>query len=221
MGRVGLAVGGVAFIAVGAMIAFGWTGQSSAEETATETDPVRAIELAMDSGDVVIRTDDDARQTTIRQEFRYRFGEPDRSYTLDNGTLTLADCGRFCSVDYEVIVPRGVTVGGTLDSGHLVVDGVGDVRVTADSGGVRGERLRGDVEVTVDSGDVELSLVESRNVRALVDSGSLQVTVPAGAYRVEGSTDSGNREIGVVQDPAASRLLDLTTDSGDVVVHGA
>ncbi|PXY34644.1 hypothetical protein BAY59_03755 [Prauserella coralliicola] len=221
MGRAGLAIGGVALIGVGIAFGLGWFWPATAEATATVEQRISRVELAGDSGDVLVRADESAETTTVRQRFRYRWGEPDEAYEVRDGTLTLSGCGSWCSVDYEVIVPEGTTVSGSVDSGDLTLDGVSDVQVEADSGDFTGTRLRGAVDVSVDSGDVRVTLDEPRDVRLAADSGDVEVTVPDGSYRVLGTTDSGDREIGVTQDPDASTVLDLNTDSGDVTVHAA
>ncbi|PXY38395.1 DUF4097 family beta strand repeat-containing protein [Prauserella flavalba] len=221
MGRAGLAIGGVALIGVGIAFGLGWFWPATSEATATVDQRVSRVELANDSGDVLVRAEEGAETTTVRQRFSYRWGEPEEAYEVRDGTLVLAGCGSWCSVDYEVIVPEGTTVSGSVDSGDVTLEDVSDVRVQADSGDFTGTRLRGAVDVSVDSGDLTLTLDEPRDVKLAADSGDVEVTVPDGAYRVIGTTDSGDREIGVTQDPDASAVLDLSTDSGDVTVHAA
>ncbi|EHR53761.1 hypothetical protein SacmaDRAFT_5645 [Saccharomonospora marina XMU15] len=202
MSRGGLAVAGVTLIGVGLAIGFGWLWPSSAERTDEVTGPVTDVTFDNDSGDVTVRGRD-VRTTVIRQSFRYRGGEPDGpAFSVEGSTLKLHGCGSSCSVRYEVIVPRGTPVGGTVDSGDLELDSVGAVRVSADSG------------------DIRLWLDRVERVSARADSGDIEVTVPSGSYRITGDTDSGDREIGVATDPASTRVLDLSTDSGDVTVRG-
>ncbi|MGC7093432.1 DUF4097 family beta strand repeat-containing protein [Amycolatopsis lurida] len=257
MARPGLAIGGIALIVAGAAIGFGWWWPSTSEATAQVTERIQRVRLDSDSGNVHIRTAD-VQQSTVVQRFDYRWGEPDQSYSVDGDELVLADCGSWCSVDYDVIVPLGTTVSGDADSGEIVLAGVaaadvtadsgsvdvrdvpgpvtvrvssGDVRladlggavnVVANSGKISGTGLKGRVEAQADSGDVELAMAAPQEVKARADSGEVEVTVPPGAYRVEGDTDSGNRNISI---PAggggATVLLQLDTDSGDVTVRQA
>lgn len=204
MSRPGLAVGGIVLIGVGVAVGFGWLWPSTAERTDEVTGRVTAVAIDNDSGDVTVRGDD-VRTTVIRQSFRYRGGRPDGpAYGMEGSTLTLRDCGSSCSVRYEVVVPRGTPVSGSVDSGDLELDGVGEVRVSADAG------------------DITLRLDSVSRVSARADSGDVDVTVPRATYRIVGETDSGDRDISgitVATDPAASPVLDLSTDSGDVTVR--
>lgn len=236
MQRTSRAIAGIALIGVGVAIATGWWWPSTAEATDEVREPVGVVEIDDDSGDVSVRADD-VSTTTVRQRFRYSFGTPDDGFSLEDGTLRLADCGWQCSVDYDVVVPRGTTVHGKLDSGDLTLDGVagvqvhadsgtitmrnvdGTVKVEADSGDVRGHGLRGPVEAHADSGDVVLHLAAPDSVTADADSGDVELTVPSASYRVTGSTDSGERTITVPTDPGSPFVLDLSSDSGDVTVR--
>ncbi|MFD2398011.1 hypothetical protein ACFSVJ_16425 [Prauserella oleivorans] len=46
------------------------------------------------------------------------------------------------------------------------------------------------------------------------------MSVPEGAYRVEGDTESGERNIDVVVDGSSPNTLDLNASSGDITVRG-
>ncbi|MFE0020620.1 DUF4097 family beta strand repeat-containing protein [Amycolatopsis sp. NPDC059021] len=109
-----------------------------------------------------------------------------------------------------------------VDSGATELRNIGqDVTVRSDSGSVTGSGLRGKVDVKADSGRVELKMAASNDVKVHADSGSIEVDVPGGPYRVLGNTDSGHRDIGVSNDASAPHTLDLTTDSGSVKVRAA
>lgn len=236
MSRQGRAIAGVALIGVGVAIATGWWWPATAAATAKLDERVHTVDLDNDSGDVSVVADD-VQATTVRQRFDYSWSEPDNAFTLEDGTLTLADCGWQCDVDYEVVVPLGTKVHGEVDSGDITLDGVaevdvhadsgnvtvrdveGPVRAEADSGDVRGQNLGGPVEAQADSGDVVLQLDTPADVTATADSGDVTVTVPEGTYRVEGDTDAGSRNIEVPADPDAEHLLSLDSDSGDVTVR--
>ncbi|EME56786.1 DUF4097 family beta strand repeat-containing protein [Amycolatopsis decaplanina] len=144
---------------------------------------------------------------------------------LDSGALDIAgvstvdvtvDSGRVEVSD----VPGTVKV--KADSGRVELKNIGqDVDVDANSGVIKGERLGGNVQAHADSGRIDLALVKAANVTAKSDSGSIEVTVPAGDYNVTGATDSGHRDIGVNQSGSAPHKLDLNTDSGSVKVKAA
>lgn len=238
MNRTAKAIGGIVLIGVAVGIASGWIWSSTATAQATIGEPIDAVEIDNDSGDVSVHVGDVTR-TVVKQRFSYRFDRPGDAFDVDNGVLKLDDCGWWCSVDYEVVVPEGTKVTGKIDSGNLSLVGVagaeveadsgtielrdiaGPVIVDADSGDIEGSGLTGPVTAKVDSGDLELQLTRPNDVTAEVDSGNIELTVPDGQYLVEGDTDSGERQIDVGQSPDAGHRLLLDTDSGDVTVRPA
>jgi DUF4097 and DUF4098 domain-containing protein YvlB len=60
------------------------------------------------------------------------------------------------------------------------------------------------------------------DVTAQTDSGNLVVTVPSNArFRIDASSDSGDRRVDVPDDAGADHHLDLRTGSGDLTVRAA
>ncbi|SFW55514.1 DUF4097 family beta strand repeat-containing protein [Amycolatopsis australiensis] len=108
-----------------------------------------------------------------------------------------------------------------LQSGGIDLRDVGAVQLHADSGGIKGIGVRGPVDVTSESGSVEFTLTEANDVKVRADSGSVDVEVPGGPYRVVGGSDSGHRSIDVPTDGSAPHTLDLSTESGSVTVRAA
>ncbi|MCR6487075.1 DUF4097 domain-containing protein [Amycolatopsis sp. OK19-0408] len=108
-----------------------------------------------------------------------------------------------------------------LESGGIDLRDVGEVQLHAESGSINATGVRGPVDVTSSSGSVDFSLAEANNVKVKADSGSVEVEVPGGPYRVVGDSDSGHRDIDVPTDSSAPHTLDLTTDSGSVTVRAA
>ncbi|MEV4143148.1 DUF4097 family beta strand repeat-containing protein [Amycolatopsis sp. NPDC049691] len=143
---------------------------------------------------------------------------------LDSGALDVAGVA---SVDVQSDSGRAKVedVSGAvnlrLSSGSVDLRDVGQVTVHSDSGSVTGRGVRGPVDVTAESGRVEFALTQANDVKVKADSGSIEVEVPGGPYRVEGNSDSGHRDIGVQTDGLAQHVLDLTTDSGSVKVRAA
>lgn len=221
MGRKGLAIGGVALIGIGVAVATGVMLPSKAEANAQLTEPIETVAVDNDSGNVTIRAGN-VTTTTVRQHFEYRWNRPDNAFTVDGTTLALSGCGWGCDVDYEVVVPRGTNVDGEINSGDLHLEGVNDIRVSANSGRIRAAGITGRVvEVDVDSGNIDVGLDRPASVRLDADSGNIDLTVPPGQYQVVGDTDSGNREVQIASVPGSGNVLDLTTDSGNVMVSGA
>lgn len=272
----GRAVAGVALIGLAVVIFAGWSPWSwalpwsgSADSQHSELGPgVRTVVLDTGSGDVTIGAG--ARTGVTTRVDAWAWIRPDPAYRRDGDTLVLTGCGYGCSVDYELVVPRGVAVEGETGSGDVTVAGVATVdvelgsgnvavravggavavdtgsgeisvhdvvgpvavdtgsggiqlsgvsrssRLHSSSGSVSGEMLHGPVDASTNSGDVVLNLDGPQDVRAETSSGDVELTVPAGRYRVEHNGD--HHDIGVIDDPSARHSLDLTTSSGDITV---
>ncbi|MPZ00835.1 MAG: DUF4097 family beta strand repeat protein [Actinophytocola sp.] len=236
MSRTGRAIAGVVFLGIAVMIATGWWNPSTASADDTISEPVRHVEIDNDSGSVTVRAED-VDITTVRQEYRYRWGEPDAAFDVRDGTLRLDGCGWQCDVSYEVVVPLDTTVEGKVNSGSVDLDAVaeadlkvssgdialsdvdGPVRLDVDSGSVTGTGLVGSLDVDVDSGEIDLTFTEPPDVTADVDSGNVELTVPDVPYRVTSDVDSGNDDIDVPTDPDAEHTMEFDVDSGNLVVR--
>ncbi|WP_158879445.1 DUF4097 family beta strand repeat-containing protein [Amycolatopsis anabasis] len=226
MARPALAIGGIALIGVGVVMALGWWWPSSATAEGQVDQQIRAVRLESDSGNVAIRVAD-VRSATVKQTFDYRWTKPGDSYRIEGDQLVLADCGWNCSVDYDVVVPRGVRVLGKADSGDISIEGADSVDVRADSGAIKVREIAGEVKAKADSGDIELSGVgqdvtvqaSSGTVRgdrlrgkvdAEVDSGDIVLSLLV-AQNVRAQADSGSIELNVPND---RYLVKGDTDSG-------
>ncbi|MCU1681691.1 MAG: hypothetical protein JWQ81_2430 [Amycolatopsis sp.] len=108
-------------------------------------------------------------------------------------------------------------------SGDINLQSIGkDVTARANSGDIEATSLGAKVNLGADSGSVKLHLDgadAANNVQIKAHSGDVDVTVPSATYRIEGNSDSGDRNISVPQDTSSPRLLQLDTDSGDVTVR--
>ncbi|MTD57649.1 DUF4097 family beta strand repeat-containing protein [Amycolatopsis pithecellobii] len=216
MGRPALALGGVALIGAGVAVALGWWWPQTAE--AHELVPgVQSVRLDVSSGDVRVRAGD-AGSTSVVERFRYSGSRPDHAYRLDSGQLVLADCGHDCSVDYEIVVPRGTSVTGNANSGDIELAGV-SADVSNRSGQIDVRDATGPVKVHTNSGDISVSLSSPQDVTAQASSGDVDLTVPDERYRIDARTSSGDRKIEIPADPTGLHLLDLQASSGDITVR--
>ncbi|NIH86553.1 DUF4097 family beta strand repeat-containing protein [Amycolatopsis granulosa] len=223
MGKPALAIGGVALIVVGAGIALGWNwwpNSARAEASADVTQPVSVVQIDNDSGDVRVRIEDTAT-TSVHQTYHYRGDRPGDAFTVDGGRLRLDGCGRDCTVDYDIVAPRGTTVNGEVRSGDLTVYGAASADLRTSSGDIEVRDVTGPVTTNAKSGDIEVRLSVPQDVRAETASGDVRVVVPRDRYRVSGNTMSGDRHIDVAQDPAAQHVLEVSSTSGDVSVAQA
>lgn len=105
-------------------------------------------------------------------------------------------------------------------SGDISVDGAnGTVNVKTGSGGIKLRDVSGGpVQAKTGSGDMELSVETPMSVDAQTGSGDLELRVPAGAYKVDADAGSGDRNVNVRDDPAATHTIKLRTGSGDLDV---
>lgn len=218
MARPGMAVAGIAFIGLAALLVFGWGPLSAAQHVDEVGEPVDTIELASSRDDVTIRVVEGA-DAQVDQRVSYLWRAPDSTFSVDDGTLVLEGCGSRCGVEYEVTVPRTVDVTGESRSGNVDLTGVDEVELESRSGDVTLRDARGPVDVTTRSGDVTIDRGLPGHVTAEARSGNVEVRVPAGDYQVHGSSRRGTREVSVLTDPNAEHELDLDTRSGNVTVE--
>jgi DUF4097 and DUF4098 domain-containing protein YvlB len=106
--------------------------------------------------------------------------------------LELGSCGDNCVVNYQVHVPVGTSVTGSLSSGDLTVSDPADVNVHDDSGNVRVTGATGSVQAATDSGNVNIVGVKG-NLTATTDSGDIDAT------GLGGGTASARSESGDVR----------------------
>ncbi|MGW0434315.1 DUF4097 family beta strand repeat-containing protein [Micromonospora sp. NPDC003197] len=197
----------------------------------TENVKVTQITLLGDgSGDLVVHTGA-VSNVQIKRVVRYRGGEPRNTgaYRLDGTELTLdADCGRQCSVSYDILAPEGVAVRGESGSGEVSLTRVGTVDIKVGSGGVDIDGATGPVRAETGSGGIELTSINGAvtartgsgkitgrrlsggKVDVETGSGAISVTVET-VTSVRASTASGDVELTV---PAGSYQVTVDTGSG-------
>lgn len=206
-----LAIAGVSFIVVGLAVGLGWWWPERAEATANLRAQVHKVRIDNSSGDIDIRVGD-TTSTRVRQVFEYNWSKPGDAYSMDGDTLVLGDCGWSCSVDYQVIVPRGTKVSGGTSSGGIEINGVAAVNVRASSGALEVRDVNGPVRADVNSGDIDLARVRG-DITLYADSGDITGTGLDG--KVSAETSSGDIELTM----ASQRDVRAMASSGDVTVR--
>ncbi|MEE6263408.1 DUF4097 family beta strand repeat-containing protein [Plantactinospora sonchi] len=196
----------------------------------TERVKITEIRVAPGSGDLVVRTGPVA-DVEVRRVIRYRSGNPEQhTYRIEGSTLFIdIECGRACSVSYDILAPAGVAVRGENGSGDVsltdvaVVDftvGSGDVAVSGATGAVRAEtgsgditlaRLPGAVAARATSGDIEGRELGAGKVQAETGSGNITLTLSTAAS-VEARASSGSVTLSV---PAGGYQVRTATGSGN------
>ena len=181
---------------------------------------------------------------------RWTFGQPEHEARSSDGRLVVtARCRGLelawpAASDLTVRVPAGVPVVVDAGAGAVRAEATsGDLRLRTGSGRIEVRDVTGrldlhsgsggvevsgtraaEVAVGTGSGDVEVRLSEAADrLGVRTGSGQVAVELPAdGApYAVRPETGSGDVTVGVVEDPAAARVVELRTGSGDITVRSA
>jgi hypothetical protein len=208
--------------------------------------PGSRLTITKDQGDLDIRPADVAKVQVTRWFDRWTFigGKPTATWELAGDQLTLAtDCGTLiggCAVRYRVLVPRDLAVGiqgqnGTISAtgfstalsirstnGAIRVAGAtGPLALRTENGGLRSTDTRSpQVRAVSESGKVDLSFAAApRQVAVTTENGEVNVTVPRAAYKVATTTDSGDVHADVPKDAAAPRSITVRTDSGAITLR--
>lgn len=204
----------VALGAAGAMLALGACGvieEHRFEQGAVISEAIQQVRLEGGSGRVSIHTGSGST-ASIEQTIQYRGDRPAvATHQLAAGTLVLdTDCGRHCSADYRVTVPRGVMVTGRLGSGDIDLAGVASVDVESGSGTISVADVSGNVTAQTGSGDITARGIGG-NVQ--VHTGSGVIT----ASDVAGTTTAGATS-GDVNARGVTGSVDAETGSGTIKV---
>ncbi|GAA0959957.1 hypothetical protein GCM10009554_74330 [Kribbella koreensis] len=141
-------------------------------------------------------------------------GSGDLSISGASGVDTSSRSGKVSLTDVTGDVKLDLT------SGDVEIEGLaGKLEVTANSGDIEAKHLKGGpVNVETTSGDIRLDLDEATDVRAKGTSSDVEVTAPAGGYKVQTKTHSGEVDNTLGNDPAGGHTIDASTTSGDVTL---
>jgi hypothetical protein len=102
-----------------------------------------------------------------------------------------------CSVTYRVEVPAAQALRIEAGSGDIVVSGMtGTIRASTGSGDVNLGTSGRIVSLSSGSGDVSATFSQAPvSLRATAGSGDVTLHVPAGGYRIDAATGSGDRSL--------------------------
>ncbi|MEU7884805.1 DUF4097 family beta strand repeat-containing protein [Microbispora bryophytorum] len=214
------AVLGMSLVATACDVPFGF-GEQQAVESYDVTDKVAVLDARTGSGDVVVR-EGDRSGVHVTETLHWRGDKPADGHSVDGDTLTLKYKCDNCSVDYEVEVPRGLTMKIDSGSGDITLrDLTGQVNASTGSGDVEARGLAAaQVNTRTGSGDITLRFsAVPADVQAVTGSGDGRLWVPNGAYKVNVSSGSGDRTVEVPDDASAPNAITVRTGSGDAEVH--
>lgn len=216
------------------------------ESAAFDAAGVELLDVQTDNGTIEV-VGADVDEISIVADISHGLLRTKHRAEVEDGTLVVhADCAdlsfSWCSVDYEIVVPRALAVDADADNGRVTLrDLTGDVIVDSDNGriellrvsgavrastsngSVEGTGLRGpEVSASSRNGSVRLTFAEApTTVTARTSNGSVEVTVPHDdtAYRVELDTDHGSTDAGVRTDPDSRHVIVATTSNGSARVQ--
>jgi Toastrack DUF4097 len=200
--------------AAGAMLALSACGvieEHRFEQSAVVPEAVQQVRLEGGSGSVSIDTGAGST-TSIEQTIQYRGDRPKvATHRIEAGTLVLdTDCGRHCSADYRVTVPRGVVVTGRVGSGDIDLTGLAGVDVESGSGTISVADVTGNVTAQTGSGDINARGIGG-NVQVHTGSGTITASDVAGTTTADASSGDVNAR-------GVTGSVDVQTGSGTIKV---
>lgn len=198
--------------------------------TRTFTGAISSVEVSTDRGSVrVIASDRD--DVALSAYVSDGLGGTDHSTRMRGSRLLIdAECtfpvAYWCTASYTLRVPRNVRVVLWSGSGDVSVTGLRSAAdLTSDHGDVTASRLRSRfVHADASHGSVHLGFVVApEQVLASSQHGDVTAVVPrtSDSYRVELSSDHGSTQNDLRTDPTARRLVQLSSEHGDVTARYA
>ncbi|MFG3584728.1 DUF4097 family beta strand repeat-containing protein [Streptomyces sp. NPDC047990] len=173
-------------------------------------------------------------------------GDPRVTWAMKDDRLTLRmKCSGMiadCSAKHRIVVPSGVAVNVVDKDGSVRADGFATaLKIRTSDGSVRVTDSSGPLDLRSGDGSIRALGVDSRQVRArtddgsvrlglgvvpdLVDSrsgdGSLTIELPRHAYRVAADSGDGSVHVSVPRDPASSHRISAHTGDGSITVRTA
>lgn len=231
--------GALTALAVGGLVGCNFLGPLERfSDDFTLSEEITTIDLDDASGSVTVRGHERATGVTVERTVSYRGDrEIGDTHEVDDDTLELGGCGRFCSVDYTVEMPVGVDVRGRTSNGAIELTAVGVVDVRTSNGRVELEGVAGSVDVETSNGRItgrdlngdgvrartsngliDLQLGKAQDVDARTSNGAIDLTVPEATYRITTETSNGRVDVEVPDDPDGRFTLELRTSNGSITV---
>ncbi|WP_018351798.1 DUF4097 family beta strand repeat-containing protein [Longispora albida] len=196
-------------------------------ETAYEiTDKVTKLDFTGDAGKVVISTGDGPIK--VKETIKYGSKKPTASHKVEDGILKLVDhgcsgLGLNCSIDYEIRIPATLAVTLKTDAGEIQASGLsGDLDMSTDAGQIELTSLTSKkVKLRSQAGEVEAFFAAvPDSVDAETKAGRVAIKLPGTVkYSVDASTDAGRREVTVGVDSSSPHKIRAVTNAGEVEVR--
>ena len=204
--RNGLKIVGITCAAIavigGGMYAAAETFDTTKTSDTSVTRSIDRIVVKVEAGDVEFVKG--GRNVEIHETKSYLIDSPDVDRRIEDGVLTVeAECGgvmsMFCTTDFRIQVPDGVSVEARTYVGDVEIDGVAARRIDA----------RGYV------GDIQIDAVRKGDIDAHTNVGDIDIEVPRGTYEVDADVEVGDSDVGGVTDSDRARhTIDARADVG-------
>jgi hypothetical protein len=178
-------------------------------DDSTVSHSIGSVHVDATAGNVTITAG--AGPTTVHREMHYTDDKPGTTTSVSGNVLNLKGCGDDCTVDYDIHVPLGTTVAGSVDSGSFKLTGLASVDVTSESGNITASDVAGSVRAVSDSGSIRVTGAKA-DVTATTESGSVTATDIGGVLTAR--SDSGNVTASRLQGPSTS----ARTSDGSITI---
>ncbi len=147
-----------------------------------------------------------------------------------------------CNVKYTLVVPRSITIKGSVDGGSTSITGIdGPIDLSADAGSIRAAKVGGSLKLRSSAGSITVTQATSTNIKAESSAGSVRlefdkdpegidadssagsvtVVVPRSnsTYAVDADTSAGSENITVKTDIESKRKVKLRSSAGNVTMR--
>lgn len=192
-------------------------------------DPVEQVRFTLDSGKIEVYAFD---RTAINLFYYLTGSEHDIGevgYEIADSELqAFIRCvvpEGLCNADFSVEVPYGTPIVATTGKGSVKLTGVdADITAVVAGGDFDGVDLNSpSLAVALEFGDVTINMLSTPvTVTITVESGTVDLTLPAGNYRCELQAREGSVvTTGVLCDPSAGSLVKIDVTTGDIHLQGA
>lgn len=204
---------------------------------------VRTLVVTAHAGDVQV-TGGTTGAVSVTQHVAFYRHAPTVTHRLAAGVLSLTShcaANEFCSVSYDIVVPRATAVQVTDDVGTVELSAlVGHVTATVNAGKIDLSALSGPVQATTHAGSIIGVRMSSAHVGLRVSTGEIDVSfsAPPAAisaitdiaavllrvpndvpYHVTTSAAVGHINVAVTQSTAASRTITTRTNIGSITIE--
>lgn len=208
-------VGSILTVAAVAFGTYGIVNQVAHEEVTERAtfaaDGVGQVRLHNENGRVEI-VGDDVDEISLVAEVSHGLRRTVTHADIEGDTLVVdMDCPIgipvWCSVDYRLVVPRGLDVNVRNENGQLTLrDLDGDVTAHGDNGTIELARLSGTVDAETNNGSVRAGGLTAAEVHGRSRHGSVRLTFAEAPTTVTARTSEGSVEVVVPDDDATYRV---------------